>query len=142
MAFGYPNYGGYQPPYYPAPVPNPADMMRQQQQPAPTPQNGNGLIWVQGMAGAKSYILAPNQTAMLMDSEAAVFYIKSADASGMPLPLRVFDYSERTGDAPGIPAGPEQGNPVTREEFEDLRAKVDGLMAPKKQTKKEEPKHE
>ena len=32
---------------------------------------------------------------MLMDSETQTFYIKTADASGMPQPLRVFDYKER-----------------------------------------------
>jgi hypothetical protein len=31
-----------------------------------------------------------------MDSENDVFYIKSTDSSGMPLPLRTFDYKERT----------------------------------------------
>ena len=55
----------------------------------------NGLVWVQGEAGAKSFLVAPNTTVMLMDSESNVFYLKSADVSGMPLPLRVFDYSER-----------------------------------------------
>lgn len=31
-----------------------------------------------------------------MDSESNSFFIKSADTSGMPLPLRIFDYQERT----------------------------------------------
>ena len=36
-------------------------------------------------------------TVMLLDAENSVFYLKSADArSGMPLPLRIFDYKERT----------------------------------------------
>ena len=33
---------------------------------------------------------------MLMDSESNTFYIKSSDNSGMPMPLRIFDYTERT----------------------------------------------
>ena len=33
---------------------------------------------------------------MLMDSESNTFYIKSSDNSGMPMPLRIFDYKERT----------------------------------------------
>ncbi|MDE5765335.1 MAG: hypothetical protein K2N49_02010 [Ruminococcus sp.] len=52
------------------------------------PQNSNSVIWVQGEAGAKSYLVAPGQTVWLMDSENLVFYIKSTDPSGMPLPLR------------------------------------------------------
>ena len=31
-----------------------------------------------------------------MDSENNTFYIKSSDTSGMPQPLRIFDYTERT----------------------------------------------
>ena len=31
-----------------------------------------------------------------MDSENSVFYIKTTDNSGVPLPLRIFDYTERT----------------------------------------------
>jgi len=58
--------------------------------------NDTGILWVQGEAGAKSYPVAPGKSVMLMDSETDAFYIKSADASGMPLPLRVFDYKERT----------------------------------------------
>ena len=58
-------------------------------------QQSGGLIWVQGEAGAKSYPVSAGQSALLMDSESNRFFIKSADASGMPLPLRVFDYTER-----------------------------------------------
>lgn len=65
----------------------------------PTPQqsNNNGIVWVQGEAGAKSYLVGAGNSVMLMDSEQSVFYIKSTDQSGMPLPLRIFDYTERTG---------------------------------------------
>lgn len=67
-------------------------------QPPQQSQDRGGIIWVQGDAGAKSYLVAPNTSVMLMDSEADCFYIKSADASGMPLPLRTFDYTERVSD--------------------------------------------
>ena len=58
--------------------------------------NDNGIIWVQGEAGAKSWAVAPGKSVMLMDSENSVFYIKTTDNSGIPLPLRIFDYTERT----------------------------------------------
>ena len=48
------------------------------------PQQNNGIIWVQGEAGAKSYLVAPNSTVTLWDTESETIYIKSADASGMP----------------------------------------------------------
>ena len=57
--------------------------------------NDNGIIWVQGEAGAKSWAVAPGKSVMLMDSENSVFYIKTTDNSGIPLPLRIFDYTER-----------------------------------------------
>ena len=59
------------------------------------PVNDNGILWVQGEAGAKSWAVAPGKSVMLMDSESNTFYIKSSDASGMPMPLRIFDYRER-----------------------------------------------
>lgn len=53
-----------------------------------------GINWVQGENAAKSWYVPAGQTALLMDSEEMKFYLKSADASGIPLPLRVFAYSE------------------------------------------------
>ena len=63
--------------------------------PAPTTsQQINAINWVQGEAGAKAVPVAPGQKALLMDSETNVFYVKSSDVSGMPLPLRIFEYKE------------------------------------------------
>lgn len=73
--------------------------MAQQPQVVQQPQtqpNDNGILWVQGEAGAKSWAVAPGKSVMLMDSESNTFYIKSSDQSGMPMPLRIFDYTERT----------------------------------------------
>lgn len=57
-------------------------------------RNDRGMIWVQGEAGAKAYPVAPGNTVMLMDSESDMFFIKSADQNGIPLPLRSFSYKE------------------------------------------------
>lgn len=81
---------GYQMPSYQSPTYEPPKYM----QAAPT--GSNSIIWVQGEAGAKSYLVAPNTTLMLMDSESQTFYLKSSDASGVPLPLRKFTYVEET----------------------------------------------
>lgn len=59
------------------------------------PVTDTGILWVQGEAGAKSWAVAPGKSVMLMDSESNTFYIKSSDQSGMPMPLRIFDYTER-----------------------------------------------
>lgn len=83
------------------------------------PQN-NGIQWVQGEEAAKSYYVQPGKSVLLMDSESKCFYIKSVDASGMPLPLRIFDYTERTQTAPASPTASATPNNdyITREEFE------------------------
>ena len=61
----------------------------------PQTQN-NGIIWVSGEAGAKAYMVAPNNTIQLWDSESQTIYLKSADASGMPS-MKILDYSIREG---------------------------------------------
>lgn len=77
-------------------------MMQQQQMPVQQ-NNDTGILWVQGEAGAKSWAVAPGKSVMLMDSESNTFYIKSSDASGVPLPLRIFDYTEKTAQQPSQP---------------------------------------
>lgn len=129
----------YRPTYYDQMQPNPnMNQFNQQFQPPATPpatqpmaqQGNNGLIWVQGEAGAKSYIVAPGNTVMLMDSEGERFYLKSADASGMPMPLRVFEYKERAEtpskatSAPVTAQNVNFDNFITREEFEQRMASM------------------
>ena len=56
----------------------------------------NGIIWVQGIEGAKAYQLAPNSNVILMDSENdGKFYIKVSANVGM-CNLRTFSYTEIT----------------------------------------------
>ena len=82
---------------YPQYIPSSFQPQMMQQQPQMTQQvNDTGILWVQGEAGAKSWAVAPGKSVMLMDSESNTFYIKSSDNSGMPMPLSIFDYTERT----------------------------------------------
>ena len=113
---------GYNP-YFPATY-QPAVQPYQQQYQQPAQQQAqSGLIWVQGETGAKGYLVAPGQTVMLMDSEAQKFYLKSADQSGMPLPLRIVSYSEESSSPQ--PAKQDMGQYVTRDELE---ARLAALM--------------
>ena len=143
-----PQYPAYQPQqFYPAYNPpmmdNLAQMRAQQyapqpQQPAPTPaatQQG-GVNWVQGEAGMKAFLVAAGNSVLLFDSENPTFCIKSADQSGMPLPLRIFDYTERTqpSQAPVAASQPQNVEYVPRAEFDALAAQVAALTA-KKQRK-------
>ena len=56
--------------------------------------NQSNRIWVQGEAGAKSYLVAPNSSVDLWDSEKNTIYIKSADATGLPT-IKIIDYTVR-----------------------------------------------
>lgn len=79
----------------------------------------NGINWVQGESGAKSYPIAPNQSILLMDSESNTFYLKSSDQSGMPMPLRIFDYTERVAQPKNEPVNAQPApDYITRQEFE------------------------
>jgi len=115
-----PNYNPYMQQYQ--------QMLQPQVQPqAQTQQSSGGLLWVQGIEGAKSHFVSPGQSVLLMDSESNSFFIKSADVSGMPLPLRIFDYQERTTQqAPQQPtaAAADTSTYITREEFESRLAAI------------------
>lgn len=131
-------YGGYGPQIGAAPAPVQA----------PNPQNNTGIIWVQGEAGAKSYLVAPNTTVQLWDSEAQVIYLKSADASGMPS-FKVLDYTIRD-NTPKAPAISPESDFATKddinmlqEELNGFRAKLEAFStASKRPTKKEAVKDE
>lgn len=111
MAFGYysPQYPGY--------------ASNQNYMVQPQPQN-NGIVWVQGEAGAKSYLMSPNSTQMLMDSESNKMYIKSTDGAGMPT-MRVFEYKE-VGNQPT----PTQDSAdfVLKADFSALKDKVEEIV--------------
>lgn len=85
-------------------------------------------------------MVAAGNSVLLMDSENSTFYIKSTDASGMPQPLRIFDYTERTAaqKQPTQAAKAQAGEFVTRAEFDALAARFDALTADKPLTKKKE----
>jgi len=96
----------------------------------PTTNNAS-IIWVQGIAGAKAYPVAPSNSVQLMDSESDHFFIKSTDASGMPMPLRVFEYKEVSMNTPQKTpqvAQPDMSDFVRRDEFTALSKKIDGLL--------------
>lgn len=101
----------------------------QYQQATATPNNG--LVWVQGEAGAKSYIVPPGGTALLMDSESQRFYIKSSDPSGMPSPLRVFEYAEisQISHSDGLLGKTKDNIPyATKAEFEAFKDEINAIL--------------
>ena len=85
-------------------------------------QNSSSLIWVQGIEGAKSYLVAPNTTVQLWDSESQVIYLKSADASGMPS-MKVLDYTVR-GNAENTQKSSDMSVFATKEDINTLNKKM------------------
>jgi hypothetical protein len=126
MAFNnyYGNYNPYQPQmngtFNGAMQDNLSQLRNMQNPPVP---NMSGAVWVQGEAAAKSYPVAPNNNVILMDSEAPKFYVKSADPSGMPFPLRVFEYKEV--NEASVAQTQDMSKFVTKEELENILSKYE-----------------
>ena len=132
MAYNYGNYYGnypnqmYQPSITQA-TPNPSYQPWQPmlQQPSYNYSQGSGgtsIVWVQGEADARAYPVAPGQRAIMMDSEA--LYIKSADVTGRPMPLEVYDLVKRENVVDSSEAS--KGNEYVTKA--DLEATVEALV--------------
>ena len=104
-------------------------------QPTSAPTQLGAINWVQGEAGARSVPVPAGQKALLMDSETNVFYVKSSDTSGMPLPLRVFEYKEIDKVATSTADGREDKY-VTHEELNKILAEL--TEKPKEEKKNEQ----
>lgn len=104
------------PQYYQAPI-----------MPQAQANQNNGMIWVQGIEGAKAYLVAPGKSIPLWDSEMQTIYIKSADPNGIPRPLTVIDYTIRE-PQPAIesPAFDTSGF-ATKEDLASIEDKLGGL---------------
>ena len=117
-------YGGFPATYQP--------MIQAPQYQAPQQNQQGGLIWVQGEAAAKSYMVAPGNTVQLWDSEEKVIYLKSADPSGMPS-MKILDYTIR---------GEEKEQPAveyaTKEDLNALAEKVKELSRRRKAVREAE----
>ena len=91
----------------------------------------NGIIWVQGEAGAKSYLVAPNTTVQLWDSESQTIFLKSADASGMPS-MKVLDYTIRDSSKTSANAAVVASNDIlstyaTKDEIKAITEQITAL---------------
>jgi hypothetical protein len=112
----YPQYTQQYPQQYQQPIPTPQPQINQNQ--------NNPIIWVSGEAGAKAFLVAPNTTVQLWDSENPVIFLKSADASGMPS-MKILDYTIREGEKPqNTPLKSEMNNYATKEELNAFRSEI------------------
>ena len=117
-------YNSYFPQNYYQPMYNTPNFTQNTTQNASAGSSG-GIIWAQGEAAAKAFPVGAGQSVLLMDSEDSVMYIKSTDQSGMPQPLRIFDYKERTSKhTESAQAKASSDDFVLRKEFEEFREDV------------------
>lgn len=80
-------------------------------------------IFVSNQQAAESYIVAANSFIRLWDSSQPRFYEKSADCTGRPMQMKVFEYKEVSA-MPDIPIG----NYVSTEEFTEFKAQVNDFI--------------
>lgn len=129
-------YYSYANPYYSqGAVPDMLSQMKtpfQMPQPIPAPiKPMSDIIWVQGEAGAKGYLVAPNNTVVLWDTESPTIYVKTADGTGIPS-MKILDFTERMETPKSSPASHVcacAGKYPTIEEFEALKATVAALAS-------------
>lgn len=85
------------------------------------------LNWVQGESGAKSYLVAPNQTVVLWDTESQTIYVKSADASGMPS-IKTLDYTMRESAPNSKPVSGETAF-ASKDDVDILKKEIEALKS-------------
>ena len=143
MAYG--NYapfyrGGYFNPMQTPTMPNVAENQNQfaqpyqvpmQPPPMATPTPNNDMIFVLGQNEAESYPVAPNATVTMWDKNQKTFYIKTANAQGIPS-MQIYDFTERTETHENAPKTHEckcGDKFVTKGEFDALKGKFYDLQA-------------
>lgn len=141
MAYNYGNYNNYNQnqgmqysngQYYQTHPNYQYQMLQAPQQSRPV-NNLSRINWVQGQAGANAFPLGPGESALLMDSEDSVLYVKSVDVSGRPLPLEIYDLVKRNtvvpmsthGSDPAQIKGPDMTQYV---KMSDLESMVNDLV--------------
>mgnify|MGYP003304805912 CR=1 FL=1 len=102
--------------------------------PAPTPmqtQPTNDMLWVLNENEASSYPVAPNNSVVLWDKNNKTFYIKTANAQGIPS-MQIYDFTERIEKPQNEPTTHKctcGDNFATKEQINALEGKIDDLTA-------------
>lgn len=115
------------------PVQQPIHQMPMQ---TPTPfmqsqSSGDTMLWVLNENEASSFPVAPNNSVVLWDKNNKTFYIKTANAQGIPS-MQIYDFTERTEKAQNEPTTHKctcGDKFVTKEQFEGLKGDFERLTA-------------
>ena len=98
---------------------NTATPQQPQQQQQPQPMNNISVAIIHGGdKAADAYLMAPNQTIVLVDNEEGLVYIKETNGSGMQITNRKFKEEKRAS------LQQMQADFVTRDEFEKRIAEL------------------
>lgn len=139
---GYQN--AYNPYYGQVPMQNTPNIGMTQQQ-SQMGQKQSNRVWVQGEAGAKSFLVAPNSEVELWDSERQSIYIKTADMNGIPSTVTL-DYVIRDNNQSNQINNQSNNQldnfatkddiEVLQEKMEEIKQSIDSIVTSKVQTKK------
>ena len=109
--------------------------MQQMPMQTPTPfmqsQPTNDMLFVLNENEASAYPVAPNNSVVLWDKNNKTFYIKTANAQGIPS-MQIYDFTERTEKAQNSPTEHKctcGDKFATKEQINDLKGKIDDLTA-------------
>ena len=94
------------------------------QQQAQPQQQQQAIEYVNGLEGAKGYLMLANSTKLLMDSDGNYFYIKSANQNGQAN-IRIFKYQEVTQD--NQPKTEPKVEYATLKDLEDVKKQIEDL---------------
>lgn len=136
----YPYYGN---PYM-SPMQDNLAQLRQQQmmqpqmpvQTAQPQQMQTSVVWISGgKEEANGFMVAPNSRVIIFETNSMVFYIKERDASGTPIPMRTFNYTEEAENKPHDTKKMDDKF-VTRKEFDALASLVSEIKGKKRKEEK------
>ena len=104
-----------------------------QTNPAPMPMQtqptNDTMLFVLNENEASAYPVAPNNSVVLWDKNNKTFYIKTANAQGIPS-MQIYDFKERVQTHENAPKTHEctcGDKYATKEQINDLRGKIDDL---------------
>ena len=119
------NQGQFAQPYQAPMQTNPVPMQMQ------TQLTNDTLLWVLNENEASSYPVAPNNSVVLWDKNNKTFYIKTANAHGIPS-MQIYDFTERIENPSKMPTehtctcGEKF---ATKEQINALEGKIDDITA-------------
>ena len=137
---------GQQNPYYNNPYANVQNNQQnfqqqqpQMQNPQPTMQMQTNIEYVNGIEGAKAFILPPNNKRLLLDSDNTFFYIKTTDMQGKPT-VEHFRYIPVDNEQQAQMQKQEQPLYVTIQQYQEVLDTLDTLRKELDKLKSAKPK--